>query len=42
MFAAGLHPVRDVSKRVQVPICSIPSPDRSTSNRIWYGVGTSL
>jgi len=34
------HPVRAVSKRVQIPICPIPSPGRGTSNRIYYGVGT--
>jgi len=34
------HLVRAVSKRGQKPICSVPSPNRGTSNRIYYGVGT--
>ncbi|MCB6676581.1 hypothetical protein L0N23_11000 [Bacteroides intestinalis] len=27
-------------KKESTPVCSVPSPDKGTSNRICYGVGT--
>ncbi len=35
-----INPVGAVSERDQSPTCSVPSPHRGTSNRIYYGVGT--